>query len=545
MKGAGTPQLTLSMFAGLLLGLVGTVVFLLASTPTPASAGEAKVQRLVFASAGFLDSNRFWTIARPDHGQYDPFLETLLDIDPKSGEYIPRLADKWQASPDLKEWTFWLHKGVPFHFGYGEFTAKDVVFSHSFMLRDDATATLAPFWRMVDEIKVIDDYQLVFRMKRPTTIMPYAASRAADLRIVSKAQWDKEGMEGIDKHPAGTGSYRYVGRQPGLSISFERVDNHWRGEHPAFKELEMRIVQEEATRLAMLLGGEAHAADLPRELQKDALNRGMKLVSSSFPVDWMTVYFGGQYYLPGDAKFNAKAPWTNKKVRQAMNMAVNRKEILDTIFAGKGSYTYVSGWLPMSEGWNPDWEKRFDQLYGYNPTKAKELLKEAGYPPGAIKLKILAFTEPGESEGPSVAEALGIFFKDVGIDAEIEVLDWAKVREMIRKKDLSCCIVPNIISWRPSEEWIRTSYFSKATGHNFEDEFIDKHYETLTQTIKPEERQSLARMIGDHLYDEFADMPLFWFANEVVVNPKVIAGWIYPGMAAGRSTHFDRVQAAP
>ena len=73
-------------------------------------------------------------------------------------------------------------------------------------------------------------------------------------------------------------------------------------------------------------------------------------------------------------------PWTNKKVRQALNMAVNRQEILATIFAGKGTLAYVSGWLPISEGWNPEWEKKFDQTYGYNPTRAKALLKEAGYP---------------------------------------------------------------------------------------------------------------------------------------------------------------------
>ena len=136
----------------------------------------------------------------------------------------------------------------------------------------------------------------------------------------------------------------------------------------------------------------------------------MKVISSSQPVDWMTVYFGGQYYMPGDPKFESNVPWTNKKVRQALNMAVNRQEILGTIFAGKGTLAYVSGWLPISEGWNPEWEKRFEQQYGYNPTRAKELLKEAGYPSG-MKLKLLAFTNPGESEGPQVADALGIYFK--------------------------------------------------------------------------------------------------------------------------------------
>jgi len=269
----------------------------------------------------------------------------------------------------------------------------------------------------------------------------------------------------------------------------------------------------------------------------------MKIFSSSQPVDWMSIYFGGQYYLPGDPKFQANVPWTNKKVRQALNMAVNRQEILATIFAGKGTLAYVSGWLPISEGWNPEWEKKFDQTYGYNPTKAKALLKEAGFPTG-MKLKLLAFTNPGESEGPQVADALGIYLKDVGIEAEMEVIDWARLRDMFRNKNAQCCIWPNIISWRPVEEWIRGSYTSKGTGHSFEDEFLDKTYLTLTQTVNPEERNRLARAIGDHLYEEFADIPLIWFYNEVVVNPKVVADWQYPGLGAGRSTHFHLLKAA-
>ena len=275
------------------------------------------------------------------------------------------------------EWTFTLRKGVPFHFGFGQFTAKDVVHSHSMMLRPEATATLAGFWRNVEEVKVVNDHEVVFRMKRPTTDMLYGVSRAGDLRMVSKAQWDKEGIEGFDKRPAGTGSYRYVGRQPGLNITFERVDNHWAGEKPAFKELEFRLAREESTRLALLLSGEAHIADLPRELQKDAIKRGMKIFSSSYPVDWMTVYLGGLYLLPGRPGVQGGRALDKKPVRQALNMAINRKELLNTVFAGKGTMTYVTGWSEKSEGYNPEWKSRFDQMYGYNPGKAKDA-PEAG-----------------------------------------------------------------------------------------------------------------------------------------------------------------------
>src|SRR5437667_657853 len=518
------------------------LVFCLVSTPTPAAA-QAKVEKLVFASAGFEDTNRFWMVARPDHLQVDPFLETLLEVDPETGTYTPRLAEKWEASPDFRRWTFWLRKGVQFHFGYGPFTGKDVAHSFALTQRPEAKMTLGPFWRGVEEVKVVNDYQVVFYMKKPATTMDYAVSRAGDFRIVSKAQWDKEGLEGFDKRPAGTGSYRYVGRQQGISITFERQDNHWR-DKPAFKQLEFRIVREEPTRLAMLLSSEAHIADLPRELQKDALKKGMKIFTSTFPVDWMTVYLGGQYYLPNDPAFKPDVAWTKKPVRQALNMAINRKELLNTVFAGKGTMTYVTGWSERSEGYNVEWQSRFARMYGYDPTKAKALLKEAGYGPGQLKFKILAFTEPGESEGPQVGEALGIYYKEIGVETEIEVLDWAKVREMFRKKTIQCCIWPNIISWRPSEEWIRISYWSTSQNPHYENEFIDKTYNTLIQAIDPKERYRLTRAIADHLFEEFADIPLFWFANEVVANPKVVSEWVYPGLGAGRSTHFHLIKAA-
>jgi ABC-type transport system substrate-binding protein len=342
---------------------------------------------------------------------------------------------------------------------------------------------LTGFWRNVAEIKVIDDHQIVFRLKQPVSTMPYAASRAGDLRIVSKAQWEQEGLAGFDKRPAGTGAYRYVTRQLGQSILVERVEHHWRGEKPDFKELEIRLVREDATRMALLFAGEAHIVDLSRELQKEALKRGMKILSSQLPADWMTVYFGGQYHIPGDPKFRAHVPWNDKRVRQAMNMAINRQELREALFAGKGTLTYVSGFLPTAEGWNPEWERRFPERYGYNPTRAKALLQEAGYRPGTLEVKIVTFVDPGEAEGLQLAEALAIYLNEVDIAAEIEWLDVAKVTEMWRAKKMHCCIWPNLISWRPTEEWIRISYSSQGTAHHFEHPFIEEKYLALIQAV--------------------------------------------------------------
>jgi len=113
-----------SKLVSLLAGLLMAAVAVLGTALAPGWAQAASVKRLIFASAGFHESNRFWTVSRPDHLQFEPFWETLIGIDPKTGDYIPALATKWEISPDFKEWTFHLRKGVQFHNGYAEFPSR-------------------------------------------------------------------------------------------------------------------------------------------------------------------------------------------------------------------------------------------------------------------------------------------------------------------------------------------------------------------------------------------------------------------------------------
>jgi peptide/nickel transport system substrate-binding protein len=528
-----------SLLAGLLMATIAAI----GSVPMPAAA--AQVKRLTFASAGFHESNRFWTIARPDHLQFEPFWETLVGIDPKTAEYIPALATKWEHSPDFKEWTFQLRKGVQFQNGYGEFTSADVVHNHSLLIRPDSTATLRPLWATVEEVRPVDRYTVTFRFKTPAMppTMLFAVSRSGDLRMSSKAQWDKEGIAGIDKRPAGTGPFEYIGRQTGLNIAFRRNDKHWSGNKVDYEELEFRIAREEATRLALLLSGDVHIADLPRELHKEALSKGLKRFSSSMATDWLSVYMGGLWFISGDKAFDPKAPFVNKKVRQALNMAINREELIKTVFAGRAELAYLSLWVPTSEGWNPKWQSRFKELYAYNPERAKQLLKEAGYGPGnPLKFEIWTFTEPGESEGPAVADALAIYFRNVGVNAQVQMQDWAKIRTVYRKKQSKNFMWTNIIGWRPADQGVRNFYYSKGNNHHFEDDFIEKAFGQVQQSDDADTRTELMQNIGDHIQAEYADIPLVWFRNEVFANPKVVGSWTYPGPAAGRSSHFELIK---
>jgi peptide/nickel transport system substrate-binding protein len=270
----------------------------------------------------------------------------------------------------------------------------------------------------------------------------------------------------------------------------------------------------------------------------------MKIFNSQLPVDWLSVYMGGQYYVPGDPKATAGVPWHDKKVRQALNMAINRDEMLTSIFKGRGQPVYVSGYAPSLDGWNPEWAKQFDAIYGYNLEKAKALLKEAGYPPKQMKMKVLGFSSPGEEELPQVAEALSLYFHELGFETEVQIGEWSRIRNMIREKSIHCCIYPNIISLRPVQEWLRGGYYSKeGIGKIYEDPFIDEKYEAMVQATDPALRDRLAREIGDHMFAQVPDIPLFLLFNEVVANPKVVSAWTYPGTGGGRTTHFHLLKA--
>ena len=120
--------------------------------------------------------------------------------------------------------------------------------------------------------------------------------------------------------------------------------------------------------------------------------------------------------------------------------------------------------------------------------------------------------------------------------------DWSKIRTTYRKKQSKNIMWPNIIGWRPADQGVRNFYFSKGSNHHFENDFLEKTFGEVLKSTDQANRNKLMQAIGDHIQEEFADIPLFWFRNEVFANPKVVESWVYPGPAAGRSSHFELVK---
>jgi ABC-type transport system substrate-binding protein len=89
---------------------------------------------------------------------------------------------------------------------------------------------------------------------------------------------------------------------------------------------------------------------------------------------------------------------------------------------------------------------------------------------------------------------------------------------------------------------VRTFYFSKGNNHHYEDDFLEKNYGEVLNSTDAKQRNQLMQSIGNRIQEEYADIPLFWFRNEVFANSKVVADWVYPGPAAGRSSHFELIK---
>ncbi len=528
-------------------------------TPIPAvmDAVETKVDRVIYALGEVQETNRHWTVSRPSYYQFDPYGETLVGLDPHSNERIPRLAKSWEWSEDGREWTFHLVEGVPFHFGFGEFTAHDAVAAHHRTLGEDSQASAASFFRGATA-EALDDYTVKYTFDGLSLDTPAILSRGfggGEVLMLSQKQFESEGLEGFDARPAGTGSYMYGGREIGQGLWFEKAPGtHWRGENPDFQEVELRWVREDLTRLAALLTGEIHVAALSRELQLEAGRRGMKPAAAGVPTNYLSLFLGGMYFSEGDPDYDPSVPWahpaTGKLIRQAMNQAIDRQEMLQHVLKGDGELMYNTAYHQVLRGWNPQWETDWESLYGYDPEAAKNLMAQAGYgPDNPMPFTSYNYFSADEPETAVMLEALINFWEPIGIDVTLLDSEWGTVRKEYRAKGdfIKKGGWGNVITMRSLTTRLRVwSFAATGNGGGYETDLQDRNYLEYIALENVDETaiNRLIQEIGDDRYYNFADIPFFWFRLTVMFNPEVVESWTFPGTASSKTSHWDLLRAA-
>lgn len=337
----------------------------------------------------------------------------------KNAEIVPLLAEEWMQVDD-KTWEFKLRNDVKFHDGTA-FNAEAVKATFDRLLDPNVGSPRAVVFKMVNEVKVVDEYTVQFILTEPfSPLLSILASHEGG--IISPKTIEKYGKE-IIKEPNGTGPFAFESWTPGQEIVFSKNKEYW-GTKANVDKVVFKVVPEETTRISMLETGEAHIAE-PLSVPMMSTVEASKTVEVYRSEGFGTEYIG----------FNVqKKPFNDVRVRKAIAHAVEMDAII------KGVYNNVGKKANSLLGSKVFGYHEGMEAYEYNLNEAKKLLAEAGFPNG-FETSIITMDS---KERINLAEVLQSQLKGIGIKLNIQVLEYGTFVEQANSGNSEMFI----ISWR-------------------------------------------------------------------------------------------------
>jgi len=417
--------------------LIGTIVLgLMVSV-----AGAAQPEyggTLIFGSAG--DACRLDPADVTDGEsiqRMDNIFEGLVEYKSGSTEIQPCLAESWDVSEDGMELTFYLREGVKFHDGT-DFNADAVVFSFARQYDPDHPYHQYGEWAYwgymfsdIGELVKIDDYTVKIVLKGANASMLTSLAMFTAC-IVSPANAEKY-KEDAFKHPCGTGPFKFVEWVKNDHITLVANENYWR-KRAYLNRLIFRVIPDRSARVMAIVTNEVQGIEYPNPADFVIIKASPDLQLLTQPgmnTGYMAMNCGYGYY---DTNENGvrdpdeawektpgySEPLAKKKVRQAINHAIDKKAIVEGLYMGT-AIVAKNGIPPFMLGYNDEIED-----YSYDPEKAKELLAEAGYPDGfKAVFYVMPVSRPYMFDPVKIGEAIQSYLAAVGIDVEIFQEDWA------------------------------------------------------------------------------------------------------------------------
>jgi len=335
--------------------------------------------------------------------------ETLFELEP-DGSIVPQLAESYQVSDDGMTWTVQIRRGVTFHDGT-PLTAEVVKGSLDRFLDPDNAFTFRFLLDRIEEVVVTGDHTVELRLSTP--FAPLLAHLTHNTTAIVLPSTVEAFGEDFSENPVGTGPFSFTSWNRGERVDLARYDGYW-GDAPGVEAVRFLAVPENTTRMALVESGEAHVAVRvpPQDIARlnAAANVTVENVSS---VRTIYMYFN-----------HTLEPFTDVRVRQAFNHAVNKEEIAEFVLGGavRPSDAAIA---PGIFGYTPV------GTYAYDPERARELLADAGFEDG---LSTTLYSPTGRYlQDIQVTEAIQSQLAEVGIDAEIETLEWSAYLDLTRQ----------------------------------------------------------------------------------------------------------------
>jgi peptide/nickel transport system substrate-binding protein len=487
-------------------GAIATVGGLPLFRPTGAR-GQSR-DRLVVAVGQWGTETPFaWRSTQGEKPLWDCVYDALIMRDPKTFEYRPGLATEWKPSNEMRTWTFKLRSGVKFHEGWGELTAEDVKFTVEQNMKPDSGGGSAPFFRAnLDRIETPDKLTVVMHFKnRVWEVASNFTQFVGYQNVMPKKYLESVGEEKAALHPIGTGPYRHVEGRQGDYHRFEAVAGHWR-KTPGFKEMVIRRVPDPATRLSGLRAGEIDIGVVFGDYLDQASRAGLRLHDVPNSACYWVILNGQttsdrEDYCPtcpwaGDWN-DPKSRENARKVRLALNLAVNKKAIINALWKGKGSETPFSYYYyPFHKGYSADWK-----IPPYDPERAKRLLAEAGHA-GGFEVRVNPTVMVYALDGPDVMEAVALDWEKIGIKPKRfpEMISTFGPKARNRKTNKTHWVYGSPPFDEPILAWSRVLH-SKGAFNLLCDGPYDEDVETAMKEFDTDKRVRLTQALGQKLYD--------------------------------------------
>jgi peptide/nickel transport system substrate-binding protein len=432
-------------------------------------------------------------------------LESLGRFDEKDN-IVPVLATEFKPDPKTSSLTVVLRKGVKFH-DLTDFNAQACKWN----LDNYVAAKKGEL--DIKSMDIIDDYTLRINLTAwdADAVMKlcyYCGPMISPTAYQKAGTTDKERLDWALNNPVGTGPFQFVSWTREVKIVYKKFANYWQPGKPYLDGVEWITIIDPVTAAATLKSGEINVLyGVIVSSVKDLVASGM--IAKSIPGSML------QCFIPDSA--HADSPFSNLKVRQAMQHAIDSKAILDSLYLGYGGLT--NQWSSASlYSYNPNVKG-----YPYDPAKARQLIKESGYP--EVKISLIC---QNVGEGLQISTAVQGYLKAVGIDAQIDAMTNAKVASVQQTEGWS-----NASIFRTPRAWDvitqMSRYLSSTKGtylaHKKSVMKIDKLDLLIDEAVGATDaktQQAKAWEIQKIIIDDYALVTVICDKNSIVVeSPKV------------------------
>lgn len=480
-----------------------------------------KLKSLTLAAALLMSSASAFaadlTVAqRSDPNNWDPIDTFLISWSSAGGSLFdglllrdedlklqPGLAESWDVQDGGLKIRFTLRKGVNFHNGEA-FDANAVKYTFDRLLGEEGKGgPQRSNYTSIKSVEIIDDYTVDFHMNQPDPIMLTKLAGYGSM-IVPPKYIEEHGEEYFDMNPVGTGPFKLVSYTQGTKLELTANEDYFRGA-PKLDNLTYRFIREDATRLAELLSGNV-------DVVHDLSSSSFSTVEESDNARLIS--------LPGPSiqsfQFNLIEGITKDvKVRQALNMAVDKQMIVDALLGGYGEpISTLQG--KLSFGYDPEL-----QDYPYDPEQARKLLKEAGVAEGA-EISI-DYRSSNQTVG-EIAQALSGFFGEIGINASVNPVENAVfINERVPNGETNELFQFGWGGW--TFDFDNTAYLVYHSGEKrnpyLKSEEMDALLETQRQSVDQESREKNLQAVARLAHEQAYHLPLYNAFTVYAVSNKV------------------------